>query len=532
MPRSLPQELWSSLLPLSVGKGLLDDAEPSSETTVAEPPRRANTDALRELALGAVVVLDYAPRLLAANLLGRVLSRAALVCLHAAPDGITSATTTTTITTTLAAAGRTVLSGLEGGWAVANAVLAGALRLALALPLLPRLLFATLWLEAKLKAWGAAIVTRAFDSVDAFAVTSAGVGSEAPSVAAAAAAAAGHRHTRRVRCAMDVLVAPLAEETTHRGIIQGGITRLGRAVCALGSSSAAVVVATPATSDTTTSDIEDDDSCEDSSNGTGALSTMLAAIPATATMCARVLGAACFASLHSAAGPVAAALPPSAASLASSSSPAAAAKLFGSPHSVVLAQRRLGLFVMSLLVYSPLAQRRAATAKSKRQQLQPQGRRPAPFPLPLPRLPLAAVGAHACWNAVCWTPPARVLNGLGDRVLLWGRPAFRGRFGGVDALVGAAVAFEAGAWASRWIAAEATERLNLPLRLPCLLPQQDSPSTTTAGEGARPRPPPPPPRLKPRPPPYVPPWFRCARPLSRPFFAAVLVAFALAGGGS
>ena len=170
VPRSLPQELWSSLLPLSVGKGLLDDAEPSSETTVAEPPRRANTDALRELALGAVVVLDYAPRLLAANLLGRVLSRAALVCLHAAPDGITSATTTTTITTTLAAAGRTVLSGLEGGWAVANAVLAGALRLALALPLLPRLLFATLWLEAKLKAWGAAIVTRAFDSVDAFAV--------------------------------------------------------------------------------------------------------------------------------------------------------------------------------------------------------------------------------------------------------------------------------------------------------------------------------------------------------------------------
>ena len=216
--------------------------------------------------------------------------------------------------------------------------------------------------------------------------------------------------------------------------------------------------------------------------------------------------------------------------------------LFGSPGSVVRYQRCVSAFIMSLLVYFPLAQRlhqplrpSRSTTATKTPPEATAARIALPSPPPpsssfiLSFFPVAAIAAHATWNAIAWSPPARLLDAVGATALARGPGAI-----GIDRWVAAAAAFEASAYASRWLVAALVRTFHLPIRL---APEEggcngggdgsggDGRGSGGDGRGSSDH------RFF-RPPAYQPPWFRCARPLTGSLFVTTLAAFWVAGDGS
>lgn len=543
---SRTRALWSGLWPLSVEEAGLGGAvtsltaDDNDSNNISTPITGVTAWVpLREAALGTVVVLDYAPRLVAVTLLGRFLSRGVIRPYLQATLMLELVAPLPLLYARLCGVAVALVGAADAVWTAVTAALGVVTTAALALPLLPRLLYVAFLVETVIKM----------------------------NAAAAAGAVASTLGTDLSMwwgvCALDVVAVPIAEEVAHRGVLQGGLTQAGQVVQRVGAVAAALLVGS--TTDTNRND--NDERCFDSGRSISAVSTMFL----------RVLGAAYFASLHlsqdrsalndlvdrhswtgivdlrfasfssaATAVPGHSVIPPQVRTAAAAAAATTTTSvLFGSPSSVIRYQRCVSAFMMSLLVYFPLAQRlnqplrpcRSTTAmtmttttttivpEATSSRIAPSLSPPQTSPPPSfisPFFPVAAIAAHATWNAIAWSPPARLLDAVGATALVCGPGAI-----GVGRLVAAAAAFETSAYASRWLAAALARAFHLPVRLAADISggnSRDDGGDCSNGNGCDSSSSNNVHRLF-RLPAYQPPWFRCAQPLSRSLFLSALAAF-------
>ena len=487
--RNFPRALWHSLLPLSVTQYPLkiESIEGITESKNATGRASARGSPMKEIFLGAVVVLDYTPRLIAAEMLGRILSRPAIRIISLRRGDISGEGP---LVLTIIS----IFCSIDRAIEVSAPKFRTAARLLLSMPMVRTLVIRTLWIESIMKK-------------ECKRFTRLVIG----------AASTVSKNTME-SCIFEVAIAPITEEIAHRGILQGTITLYGNVIHRILRS-----LMTHREANQT----QEKALMQCSEGRYGHLPVVAVAIAVVfATKFVRVLSATWFASLHSI-DPVPfeafrLVLPPAAnlaAEAALKDSPSF--HVFRSPYTAVLAQKRLGTFLMSLLVFAPLAQRGGFTQPTETPKeydlayLELRRRRRQWWS----RLPLAAIGAHITWNLLCWSPHFKLFYMIGMRHLLTGRTiepsrpslpsASVGRVGAGDWL-GTVIVFEGMAWLLRSIAVKVTKHFRLPLSLapqPQHAKKTDSSAATSRDDDEN------------EPTffmPYKLPWLRCEPALSKP----------------